>query len=354
MAKKATIYYGGFLQKAGGAFHHARMIDEELSRLGWHVRTITLDDLPLWCRYLPHVAEKLVNKVYRPFGFLAKGALTRRLYRQHFATPGDLRIFEDIYLAWDSMTPSVSLLHALWSDNLHAFPSSPRREASFRSKEARIINRIQQPIITVSTPYRDYIVDEHLSEQLTRDIQVVELGINQSLSTPQTSVRVPKSIIYTGTLEARKNPRFLLEVLQSLHKRDKRYTLTVVGDGPLRAELETFVNEHKLPVSFLGRIDNTAVLARLREHEFYVHSSVKESFSFSLLEAKIAGLVTCAFAELQVPSEFIDLKCAEFSPETWASAILYANSTPPPFDGSKYTAERMTQATLDVVNQLRD
>ena len=55
----AMIYYGGFLKKAGGAFTHAQLAEKELSCLGWDVQVITLDDLPVWCKYLPHLLERI-------------------------------------------------------------------------------------------------------------------------------------------------------------------------------------------------------------------------------------------------------------------------------------------------------
>jgi hypothetical protein len=70
-----------------------------------------------------------------------------------------------------------------------------------------------------------------------------------------------------------------------------------------------------------------------------------------LLEAKLAGLKTCAYAGLQIPAEFIDVRFAAFSVEAWCAGILNIDwETPSHFDGSPYTAERMTLSTLQLID----
>ena len=64
MTKKiATIYYAGFL-RFGGVISHVRSIEIELTRIGWIVNVITLDKLPIWCRFLPHLTEKIINSCF--------------------------------------------------------------------------------------------------------------------------------------------------------------------------------------------------------------------------------------------------------------------------------------------------
>ena len=103
MSKKlAIIYYGGFI-RFGGVYSHVKTLEAELKRAGWMVDSITLDRLPIWVRYLPHIIEKLVNFFDRPMGYLFKGLTTRNLYRFFFDRKADLLIFEDIYLSWNSI-----------------------------------------------------------------------------------------------------------------------------------------------------------------------------------------------------------------------------------------------------------
>ena len=125
MKKKIAIFYGGFLHKAGGVTVHAKTLESELLRMGWDASIISLETLPFWCRYVPHLAERLINVFRMPLGFFYKGHITRFLYKLLFNGRFDVFIFEDIYIAWNSEVPSVVFLHAVWSDNLQSFVISP-------------------------------------------------------------------------------------------------------------------------------------------------------------------------------------------------------------------------------------
>jgi len=348
--KKAVIYYGGFLSKSGGAFFHASNLEAELIRQGWAVEVITLDNLPIWCRYLPHLISKGINFFYAPFGFLYKASLTKMLYKIYFDKKTNLRVFEDIYLAWNSLTPTITMLHAVWSDNLQAFSITDKRLKTFLGREAKLINQIAHPLVTVSYPYRDYINRQHFAGSLVKKINVIELGVDQSIfNTFGKADHMEKSIVYCGALEPRKNVSFLLEVFKKIYASDPEYSLTIIGDGPDRALLKSFASKHQLPVNFLGRLTNDDALAELHKHEIYVHTSVKESFSYSLLEAKLAGLTTVAYSKLQIPEEFIDVGIDSFHVEDWYSGIINSKHSFNKFDGSKFKVEKMTQATLNLI-----
>ena len=340
-----TIYYGGFLSRAGGAFNHVRAIEGELRKIGWNVVVVTLDSLPIWCRYVPHFVEKLLNSVNMPLGFVYKGHIIKILYKLFFDEKVDIRIFEDIYFAWDSEIPSITILHAVWSDNLQSFSVSPTQQNRLKGYEARIINSINHPVATVSYPYLKYLKEEHFAGCLSKKIDVVELGIDQS-NFLKIRKQNRKSIVYSGALEARKNILFLFKVFKKLNETDPDYKLTIIGDGPDRKELADFVKINGLAVDFLGKLSHDKVVSELHSHGIYLHTSVKESFSYSLLEAKLAGLKTCAHEKLQVPSEFIDVAISTFNVDEWCNGILNIDWTPGRFNADNYSVEKMTLLTL--------
>ncbi|TAN42050.1 MAG: glycosyltransferase [Nitrospirae bacterium] len=347
--KTAVIYYGGFLSKTGGAFMHAKTIQGGLLRMGWDVSIITLDSLPVWCRYLPHLVLKFFNFFCNPLGFIYKGYAIKVLFKLFFDIKADIRIFEDIYFAWNSEVPSVTMIHAVWSDNLQAFFMSTEQQKRLKRFEADIINSLTHTVITVSQPYLEYLNKEHFSDYSLKKIDVVELGLEQSefIGIPAT-VRNKGSIVYTGVLEARKNITFLLEVFKKLSSNNPAYKLTIIGDGPDKEELVSFAKNNDLNVVFLGRLEHEQVIIELRRHEIYLHASVKESFSYSLLEAKLSGLITCAYKKLQVPAEFIDVAMNSFDVDEWCGRILSIDMIPVGFESCKYTAERMTLSTLNL------
>jgi glycosyltransferase involved in cell wall biosynthesis len=66
-----------------------------------------------------------------------------------------------------------------------------------------------------------------------------------------------------------KGHRYLIEACGLLRKRGCRFVCHVVGDGPLRGDLETLVREHGLRerVNFLGPLPHDEVIRMLRERE---------------------------------------------------------------------------------------
>jgi len=314
------------------------------------VELITLESLPLPLRFLPHVVGGVLNRLNPPMGFYWKGRLTRFLYKWLFGRDAQLRIFEDVYLAWNSRVPSVTILHAVWSDNLQSISASASALKRLVDAEQRVIDSITHPIITVSDKYRDFLLRSHGSSSRLPHVSVVPLGLDLAeFKFADTPPRPPKSLVFCGSLERRKNLRFLLNVFRHLHKFDGDYRLTIIGDGPDQTELKDYASQHSLPVAFCGRLDRQNVIQELRRHSVYVHPSVKESFSFALLEGKLAGLKTVAFKNLEVPVEFIDVAVASFDVSDWLTAIMSAHeAAPKELDTEIYSSRRMLLDTLDV------
>lgn len=349
ITNSAIIYYGGFLHKSGGVTVHARTLDRQLRKMGWNVLIVSLESLPVWCRYIPHLTEKLINLLRKPLGFLYKGYVTRFLYKLLFDIQADVRIFEDIYVAWNSGIPSVVVLHAAWSDNLQSFVISPTLQHQLRKAEVSLINKLEHPVVTVSQPYLKYLTEKHFAKYLLRKIDVIELGLEQSNFPAPISAKIDRrSIVYCGTLEARKNIFFLMEVFKKLSKIDPKFKLCIIGDGPDKESLFRFAADNSsLQISFLGKLSHEQVLTELPRHGIYVHTSVKESFSYSLLEAKLSGLITCAHSGLEVPMDFVDVAVGTFEVDDWCNSILGINWKADKFDSAFYSAERMTISTLE-------
>jgi len=349
--KKVSIYYAGFI-KYGGVLTHLHAIEQELKKNNWEVTVYTLDKLPVILRYLPHAVKIILNFINSPYGLYFKDRTTSYLYKIFFNNLVDLRIFEDIYLSWNSKIPSITILHALWSDNLQSFKVNDKKKLGLISLEKKLINKIEHPIISVSKEYADYINNEHFSRKLKKNINYVELGVDQTIYKKiiyKDKIN-KKSIVYTGNLDARKNVIFLLHIFKKLVQTDKNYKLTLIGDGSERKKLEEFALKNNLEVIFLGSMNNEDVIKNLLNHGIFLHTSTKESFSYSLLEAKLAGLKTCAYQYLHVPKEFIDIPMISFEVDEWTHKIHNIDWNHKYIDFNKYTIERMTRLTIKIAS----
>jgi len=323
--KSAQIFYGGFRFVKGGVNIHSNLLEKELKKK-FNVTLISLDNVPFPFKYLPHLIEKFINLFSLPLGYFYKGIITRFLFKFFFKKKSDIRIFEDIYISWNSQTPSVTILHAVWSDNLQKYFVQPKRIKKLKEKELNKINSIKHPIAVVSEPYLNYIHRTHYQNKIKQKLKIVELGIEKI---PMKSKPKKKSIIYVGALEARKNIFLMLKIFKNIYKFDSKYQLTIIGTGPDKKKALNFCNKYGLPVRFLGNRKTNEIFKELQKKQFYLHTSSKESFSLSLLEAKMCGLTTIAYKKLQVPRNFIDVGINDFKVNSWSKKILTLNKTKP-------------------------
>ncbi|HET6374248.1 MAG TPA: glycosyltransferase [Candidatus Polarisedimenticolia bacterium] len=97
-------------------------------------------------------------------------------------------------------------------------------------------------------------------------------------------------IVCVASLRHKKGHEFLLDAFEHVRVRVPSARLALVGDGPLRGELEARVREAGLAdaVQFIGHRGNVAAI--LRSADLFVLSSLEEGMPNALLEAMAAGL----------------------------------------------------------------
>lgn len=93
-----------------------------------------------------------------------------------------------------------------------------------------------------------------------------------------------------GRLSAIKDQAMLIEAFRCLHARMPEAALVIVGDGPLRAELQAQAEAAGVAqrIRFLGDRDDVAAL--LPGFDVFALSSRSEGYSIALLEATATGL----------------------------------------------------------------
>lgn len=115
-------------------------------------------------------------------------------------------------------------------------------------------------------------------------------------------------------------------LMQSLGHFQSPPKVALVGDGPLRKELEEEGAKHPgADVVFLGRVPHSEVPSILARSKVYVQCSSMEGMPLAVLEAAWAGLplvvVSGEYASDLVEMYGLDVKIAERSPEALAAAI---------------------------------
>lgn len=104
---------------------------------------------------------------------------------------------------------------------------------------------------------------------------------------------IPKDWIvigHVGRFQPVKNHRFIIDLFSEFKKSHENSLLVLVGDGPLRPEIESYVNKFNLSASvrFLGlRSDIPSILARI---DLFIFPSIFEGLAGTILEAQASGV----------------------------------------------------------------
>lgn len=124
------------------------------------------------------------------------------------------------------------------------------------------------------------------------DIPCIYNGINTEIFKKNKINNSNETIhlINTGTLYHVKNQKLIIDAFYEVQKHIPNISLTILGDGELRDELETQINNYNLDdkVKLKGIVEN--VSEELNRSHIYVMSSNYEGLPLSILEAMACGL----------------------------------------------------------------
>ncbi len=140
------------------------------------------------------------------------------------------------------------------------------------------------------------------------------------------------TLIHVGRLVPEKNHEFLLRLTANLVEQDVSTRLWLVGDGPLRAHLESLVRSLGLDshVQFWG--NRTDIPALLGDADLFVFPSHSEGLGLAALEAQAAGLPTVLAdhlpPELDLLPKLSRRLALDLPISHWVKSILEMRSIP--------------------------
>jgi glycosyltransferase involved in cell wall biosynthesis len=166
---------------------------------------------------------------------------------------------------------------------------------------------------------------------------------------------------HAGRMVEQKNHRFIIDIFAALAAREPKASLLLLGDGPLRGDIESQVERAGLRdrVHFVGvRSDVPRVMRGAMD--LFLLPSLYEGLPLVGMEAQAAGLpffVSDAVStELDVVPELIHRLPLTLPAQDWADRILSVASAPPPVSRSD-ALQRMTGGPFDIevgIQQLQD
>jgi glycosyltransferase involved in cell wall biosynthesis len=110
-----------------------------------------------------------------------------------------------------------------------------------------------------------------------------------------------------GRLVPTKGPLLLLQAVAQLRSEGIAVALTIIGDGPERADLESFIQQHDLTsiVMLTGALNHDETLKQVAGADLFVLASFAEGIPVSLMEAMALG-VPCISTYIAGIPELID------------------------------------------------
>jgi len=154
------------------------------------------------------------------------------------------------------------------------------------------------------------------------DVQVDATVVRREFGLPPGALVVG----HVGRFVDVKNHKFLVEVASELIKRNSRVFFLLVGDGPLRSEIEAELRRRNLSEHFVFT-GNRSDIPRIMKGamDAFIFPSKYEGLGIVLMEAQFAGL--CSVVSDVIPSE-ADLSDGGVmrlpltsSPSRWAEAL---------------------------------
>ncbi len=143
------------------------------------------------------------------------------------------------------------------------------------------------PIVAVSASTRHELVELGLPEA---NIRVAPNGVSPRFSPGGSRSETPL-VVAVGRLMPQKGFDVTLRVFAEVHRRCAAARLVVVGDGPIRADLESLAHTLGLGghVTFVGRVSDEDLVGHLRRAWLVLNASRREGWGLTLTEAAACG-----------------------------------------------------------------
>ncbi|WP_138310460.1 MULTISPECIES: glycosyltransferase [unclassified Clostridium] len=212
-------------------------------------------------------------------------------------------------------------------------------------------------LLACSTQAGEYLYSEKAVQGPKFKVINNAIDINKYIYNPMKRklLRTNDKIIFgtVGRLTNQKNPLFLIDIFNEIHKKNGNTMLWLVGDGELRHEVEEKVKHLGLnnDIVIMGVRNDIADL--MQAMDIFLLPSLYEGLAFVLIEAQAAGLPI--FVSDSVTKEAKVTNLLEYIPlsigaKGWADTILSKLENIPE---RRNTGEQLIKAGFDICTEAK-
>ena len=203
--------------------------------------------------------------------------------------------------------PMVVTLHG---SDVNISPSSYRSGSQgfqarrYPDKFGQFVSRANVHFIAVSDVLRRTAIDVYGVPESRIVTRYTGIDITRFEPGPKPVRERPRRIVFIGRLVEMKGCAYLIEAFRAVADRFSGAALVIIGDGPLKSDLQAVAERVGVKAAFIGTVNQDVVKQHLSDARVLCLPSVVaangnyESFGMVLLEAQASGVpvVTSALA----------------------------------------------------------
>lgn len=236
------------------------------------------------------------------------------------ATPANVGLM-GIFLAKQNKVPLVGVFHTYFMKPEYLHWVIIKQGTKFIEQIGwKLMELVFKPCEIIISP-AESVKEDLIKHGISRPLVVCNNGLHFAPEVEDTQLYgkfiqkykiVPENtLLYIGRLSKEKNLINLIKIFYSLSLKKSDVRLLLVGDGPLREELETLVRLYDIEekVIFVGEVkhDYLFKIGILKMAKLFVTSSTSEVQPMSIIEALFYGLPIVAYSS-QGMTDLIDDK----------------------------------------------
>lgn len=340
--KKKICFFSGVISRSGGTERVGIMIANELANKGYDVSILSF-----WndCKPFFKVNEKIKIDYLLDYkeGKLYRTYIYPILKLRKYIKSKNIDILIDIdtllskysgYAVRGTKCKLVSWEHFNYYYML---------KDNSRIKAKKIVKKVAEKLVVLTKEDKE----AHI-ENMGFDCEKIEQIYNPSPFEIKNEYNFEnKNFVAVGRLTEQKGFDFLIKAWKIFEERNKEWTLTIVGDGEEKENLEELSKDAN-NIKFVGKTDNVEMY--YKQASCYVLSSRYEGFPMVILEAQSFALPVIAYDCKTGPKEMVFDNENGYLVES--SNVEKLAETMIKFVNEKSKAEEMSKKSIEYVSSL--